>query len=61
MSEVAARATSCVASIANGQNGKVAIICGTVVLLYGITAAWYLIDHGHTVTFASGSTRIEVA
>ncbi len=61
MNEPITNTASCVASIANGPNGKVALICGTVVILYGITAACYLISNGHTVTVTCSSTKLEAA
>lgn len=61
MNEAITNTASCVASIANGPNGKVALICGTVVVLYGITATCYLILNGHTVTATCSNTKLEVA
>lgn len=61
MTETVNSTASCLASIVNGPNGKLTIVCGTVVILYGISAAWYLIANGHSLTVANEKTKVVAA
>lgn len=61
MNETVTNAATCVTAIVNGPQGKLAIVCGTIVILYGITAACYLIVSGHTITLANSNVKLEAA
>lgn len=52
---------SCVASIINGPNGKMVIVCTTVILLCGINALREFVEGGHTITVTNDNAKLEVA
>lgn len=61
MNDTVMNTASCVASVVNGPNGKLVVICSTVIMLYVFSGLRTLIEGGHAITVQNENIGLKVA